>query len=75
MASPNNTILFNPNIKTVTYRNVKTGEVIEKDINNFVFITNIGMFSIKELYNYLFPNVNFEFENIVLGNTSSGAIS
>ena len=75
MASPNNTILFNPNIKTVTYRNVKTGEVIKKDINNFVFITNIGMFSIKELYNYLFPNENFEFENIVLGNTSSGAIS
>lgn len=75
MTSPNNTILFNPNIKTVTYRNVKTGEVIEKDINNFVFITNIGMFSIKELYNYLFPNENFEFENIVLGNTSSGAIS
>ena len=75
MASPNNTILFNPNIKTVTYRNVKTGEVIEKDINNFVFITNIGIFSIKELYNYLFPNENFEFENIVLGNTSSGAIS
>ena len=75
MTSPNNTILFNPNIKTVTYRNVKTGEVIEKDINNFVFITNIGIFSIKELYNYLFPNENFEFENIVLGNTSSGAIS
>ena len=75
MTSPNNTILFNPNIKTVIYRNVKTGEVIEKDINNFVFITNIGMFSIKELYNYLFPYENFEFENIVLGNTSSGAIS
>ena len=75
MTSPNNAILFNPNIKTVTYRNVKTGEVTKKDINNFIFITNIGMFSIKELYNYLFPNENFEFENIVLGNTSSGALS
>ena len=29
----------------------QNGKVIEKDINNFVFITNIGMFSIKELYN------------------------
>ena len=75
MTSPNNTILFDPNIKTITFRNVKTGEVIKKDINQFKFITNVGIFNVKELYKYLFPNENFEFENIVLGNTSSGALS
>ena len=75
MTSPNNAILFDPNIKEITFRNIKTGEVIKKDINQFKFITNVGIFNIKELYKYLFPNENFEFENIVLGNTSSGALS
>ena len=75
MTSPNNTILFDPNLKTVRFRNVKTGEVKEKDVMQFTFITNIGTFNIKELYKFLFPNESFEFENIVLGNTSSGALS
>ena len=75
MTSPNNTILFNPNLKTVKFRNVKTGEIKEKDIMQFTFITNFGIFNIKDLYKFLFPNESFEFENIVLGNTSSGALS
>ena len=75
MTSPNNAILFNPNLKTIRFRNVKTGVVTEKDIMQFTFITNFGIFNIKELYTYLFPNESFEFENIVLGNTSSGALS
>ena len=75
MTSPNNTILFDPNIKSVRFRNIKTGKVIEKDIMQFTFITNIGIFNIRDLYKYLFPNESFEFENIVLGNTSSGALS
>ena len=75
MASPNNTILFNPNLKSIKYRNVKTGEVKEKDIMQFTFITNYGIFNIKDLYKFLYPNESFEFENIVLGNTSSGALS
>ena len=75
MASPNNTILFNPNLKTIRFRNVKTGEITEKDIMQFTFITNYGIFSIKDLYKFLYPNESFEFENIVLGNTSSGALS
>lgn len=75
MTSPNNTILFNPNVKTIKFKNIKTGEIIEKDIKQFTFITNVGMFTVKELYRYLFPNESFEFENIVLGNTSSGALS
>ena len=75
MTSPNNTILFNPNVKTIKFKNIKTGEIIEKDIKQFTFITNVGIFTVKELYRYLFPNESFEFENIVLGNTSSGALS
>ena len=75
MTSPNNTILFDPNIKTVRFRNIKTGEITEKDIMQFTFITNIGIFNIRDLYKYLFPNESFEFDNIVLGNTSSGALS
>ena len=70
MSSPNNTILFDPNLKSIKFRNIKTDRVIEKDITQFKFITNIGIFNIKELYNYLFPNENFEFENIVLGSSS-----
>ena len=75
IASPNNKILFDPKIKTIRFRNVKTGEIKDKDITHFIFITNFGIFNIKELYTYLFPNESFEFENIVLGNTSSGALS
>lgn len=75
MTSPNNTIMFDPNIKTIRFRNVKTGEVTEKDIMQFTFITNVGIFNIRDLYKFLFPNESFEFENIVLGNTSSGALS
>ena len=75
MTSPNNSIKFDSNLKSFKFRNVKTGEIIEKDIAQFSFITNVGIFNIKDLYKFLFPNENFEFENIVLGNTSSGALS
>ena len=75
MVSPNNKILFNPNAKYVKFRNVKTGQTIEKDISQFIFITNYGIFTIQDLYKYLYPNENFNYENIVIGNTSSGALS
>ena len=75
MESPNNHILFDPNIKTIKFRNFKTGQVTNKDINQFTFITNFGIFKIQDLYRFLFPNESFEYENIVLGNTSSGALS
>lgn len=75
MSSPNDKMIFNPNITSVKFRNVKNGQVIEKDINTFKFITNFGIFSIQELYKYLYPNEDFEYDNIVIGNTSSGALS
>lgn len=70
MASPNNRILFDFN-KTIKFKNVKTGQTIEKDINQFKFITNYGIFSIQDLYKYLYPNENFEIENIELTGSSS----
>ena len=75
MDAPNNKILFDANLKTIKFRNVKTGQTVEKDISQFTFVTNFGIFTIKDLYRYLFPNESFEYENIVLGNTSSGALS
>lgn len=70
MVSPNNRILFDFN-KTIKFKNVKTGQIIEKDINQFKFITNYGIFSIQDLYKYLYPNENFEVENIEFTGSSS----
>ena len=70
MVSPNNRILFDFN-KTIKFKNVKTGQIIEKDINQFKFITNYGIFSIQDLYKYLYPNENFKVENIELTGSSS----
>ena len=70
MASPNNKVLFDFN-NTIKFKNVKTGQIIEKDINQFKFITNYGIFSIQDLYKYLYPNENFEVENIELTGSSS----
>ncbi len=75
MTSPNNKILFDPSLKTVRFKNVKTGQIIDKDISQFTFITNFGIFKIRDLYEFLFPGESFEYENIVLGHTSSGALS
>ena len=59
MTSPNNTIMFDSNLKTIRFRNVKTGEVTEKDIMQFTFITNVGIFNIRDLYKFLLPNESF----------------
>ena len=75
MAAPNNKILFDPNAKSVRFKNVKTGQSFERDISQFKFITNFGIFNIQDLYKSLYPNEDFTYENIVLGNTSSGSLS
>ena len=76
MEAPNNHTLFDfyKTHNFVTYRNVKTGEIINKDISQFKFITNLGIMTIHELYNYLYPGENFEYENFI-GNPSSGLTS
>ena len=75
MTSPNNRIMYDFSMSTIKFRNVKTGQTIEKDIKQFTFFTNYGLFTLQELYKFLYPNESFEYENIVVGNTSSGALS
>ena len=70
MITPNNKILFDFN-KTIKFKNIKTGQNIDKDINQFKFKTNYGIFSIQDLYKFLYPNENFEIENIELTGSSS----
>ena len=49
LKTPNNKVLYNPPIyKKVVMRNVKTNQIIEKDISDFKFIANIE--SIGEFY-------------------------
>ena len=76
IVAPNNRTLFDfyKSHPFVTFRNVKTGEIINKDINQFKFITNLGIMTIKELYKHLYPDENFEYENFI-GNPSSGLTS
>ena len=75
MITPNDHILFYKNQKTLTFRNVKTGQTIEKDINKFNFITNRGIFTIRELYKNLFPNDDLSKDDFLSGNPSSGETS
>lgn len=73
MAAPNNRVLFRLS-PTVTFRNIKTGEIRERNIKEFKFITNYGIFTIEELYKYLYPNENFNYEHFLI-NPSSGMTS
>ena len=70
MDSPNNHILYNFD-KQIAYRNIKTGEIINRNINDFRFITNFGIMNINELYRLLYPGENFEDD--LLHNPSSSS--
>ena len=61
MEAPNDKILFNKDQKMVYYKNVKTGSIIEKPINNLTFITNIGkIYDIYDLYREIYEDENVE---------------
>ena len=61
MEAPNDKILFNKDQKMVYYKNVKTGNIIEKPINNLTFITNIGkIYDIYDLYREIYEDENVE---------------
>lgn len=75
MTAPNNKILFDTNLHSVKFKNIKTGQTFERNIKQFTFITNIGIFNIQDLYKSLYPNENFEVENVFIGNPSSGLTS
>ena len=55
--SPNDHILFNNSQKMVYFRNVKTGQVIEKTMANLYFMRNMGkIYNIYDLYKELYKN-------------------
>ena len=78
--TPNDHILFN-NQNKVYYKNLKSNEIIEKDIKDFPFIINENnqFVSIYELYQYLyqeeFVNNIFDLTNPSSGNPSSLSFS
>ncbi len=77
--APNDRILFNK-ISKVYFRNVKTNELIEKDISDFPNIYKDGIFiNIYKLYQELYKeeikNDSFNLLNPSSGNVSSGNFS
>ena len=79
--SPNDKILFNKEQPKIYFRNVKTNEVIAKDISEFVFISNIGRFyNLSEIYQKFYRedeiiNSNFILRKPGFGNPSSDSLS
>ncbi|MBO4816615.1 MAG: DUF4912 domain-containing protein [Clostridia bacterium] len=77
--APNDRILFNK-ISKVYFRNVKTNELIEKDISDFPNIYKDGIFiNIYKLYQELYKeeikNDSFNLLNPSSGNVGSGSFS
>ncbi|HCC03866.1 MAG TPA: hypothetical protein DEP51_03290 [Clostridiales bacterium] len=77
--APNDRILFNK-INKVYFRNVKTNELIEKDISDFPNIYKDGIFiNIYKLYQELYKeeikNDSFNLYNPSSGNIGSGSFS
>lgn len=74
MTTPNNKILFNFE-QNITFRNIKNGNTFEKNIQDFKFITNLGIYEFNELYKTLYPDEDLHKTGILLDNPSSGATS
>ena len=79
LEAPNDHILFN-NTNKIYYRNVKTNQIIEKDIKDFPFIVKDNEFvNVNELYKKLYKdeisNGDLGRFNPSSGNPSSGNLS
>ena len=79
--SPNNKILFNLG-NNICFRNVKTNQVVVKDISDFLLLSNIGRFyNLFDLYKHFYKDEELltkEFDLInssSSGNPSSGSFS
>lgn len=73
LEAPNNKVLYNPPIyKKIHFRNVKTNQIIEKDISDFRFIGNIEsigeFYDIYGLYAKFYKDEDLDYMN----NPSSG---
>lgn len=83
LEAPNDRVLFN-NTDKIYFKNVKTNEIIVKDIKDFQKIYKDGTFvNINEIYHKLYQNLykdeiineNFDLNNPSSGNPSSGSLS
>lgn len=79
LEAPNDHILFN-NKNKIYFRNVKTNQIIEKDVKDFPFIVKNNQFvNIYELYQKLYQDEisdgKFDRMNPSSGNPSSGNLS
>ena len=79
LEAPNDHILFN-NTNKIYFRNVKTNQIIEKDVKDFPFIVKDNEFvNIYELYKKLYKDEisddKFDRMNPSSGNPSSGNLS
>ena len=74
MTSPNDKILFKFN-QNITFRNVKNGNTFEKNIQDFKFITNLGIYEFNELYKILYSDEDLHQKGTLLDNPSSGGTS
>ncbi len=76
--SPNDHVLFNKNQNMVYFKNTKTGNVTNKNINaNISFMRNMGkIYNIYDLYKAIYKDENiediFDLSNPSSGNPSSG---
>ena len=73
LETPNNKVLFNPPVyKTVYFRNVKTNQVIAKDILDFPFVSNLqnigDFYNVYDLYKRFYKDEDLDYMN----NPSSG---
>lgn len=79
LEAPNDHILFN-NKNKIYFRNVKTNQIIEKDVKDFPFIVKDNEFvNVYELYKKLYKDEiidgRFDRMNPSSGNPSSGNLS
>ena len=77
ITTPNDKILFNLKQK-INFRNVKTNDVIQRDINDFPHIYKDGQFiNIYKLFKFLYKNEilahRFDLSNPSSGNPTSGS--
>lgn len=76
LESPNNKVLFNsPVYKTVYFRNVKTNNIIAKDILNFPFVSNIQnigeFYNVYDLYKKFYKDEDLNYMNNPSSSNSS----
>ena len=67
----NDHILLDKLSNIIYFKNVKTNEIVAKQITNLTLLQRIGKFDIKKFYEKIYPDDLHNFEELHLGNPSS----